>query len=91
MRGGVGGAGPAARRTEAAARARKGDDAIKPAAVAVHAHEVARKDPAAQEGAQLAQDEGRQRRQAPGSKLDRARALGVRVLEETAFAQLVGR
>ena len=57
MRSGVGHAAPAARRAEAAALAREGDDAIEPAAVAVHADETMREDPAAQEGAELTRDD----------------------------------
>jgi hypothetical protein len=57
MRGGVGHPAAAARRVEAAALAREGDDAVEPAAVAVRAYEAIGKDSAAQEGAKLALDE----------------------------------
>ena len=66
MRSGVGHAATAARRTETAALAREGDDAIESAAVAVHAQESVRKDPAAQEGAEFPRDEAGHRSLARG-------------------------
>ena len=56
MRGGVGHVLPAARGTETAALAREGDGAMEAAAVAAHADEAVRQDPAAQEGAELPSD-----------------------------------
>ena len=53
----VGHTPPAAGGTEAAALAREGDDAVQAAGVAVHAHEAAGEDAAAEEAPELALDE----------------------------------
>jgi hypothetical protein len=66
VRSGVGHPATAARRAEAAALAREGDDAIEAAAVAVYADEAVREDPAAEEGAKLARDEAGHRSLASG-------------------------
>jgi len=91
MRSGVGHAAPAARRAEAAALAREGDDAIEPAAVAVHAHEAIRKDPAAEEGAKLARDEAGHRPLARGRGSQEALEFLLHDLVEVARFGLAAR
>jgi hypothetical protein len=91
MRGGVGHAATAARRAEAAALAREGDDAIEAAAVAVHAHEAMREDPAAQEGAKLPRDEAGHRSLARGRGSQEALELLLHDLVEIARFGLAAR